>query len=121
LPEHWVCYIITPMDVVSVIQDFDDFLFSKNTSFSGIVIGGGALALMGITTRGTKDIDVLKSKLFAYCDRGQDIADCIKMNPSQAELLEALDWVKNQDQNPQWSSHVQKCFAKLALELSYDF
>lgn len=169
----WVCYKITPMDVVSVIKDFDEFLSSKKASFSGVVIGAGALALMGITTRGTKNIDILdpmlpeamlllarefaqkqskskvavlrddwlnngprslidnlpkgwlersqqifsgkaltlfalgrpdflKSKLFAYCDRVQDIADCIKMNPSQVELLETLDWVKSQDQNPQW-------------------
>lgn len=178
------------MDVISVIIAFDEFLASKGASFSGVVIGGGALALMGITTRGTKDIDVLdpvlpgsilllakefaqqqskrktaalrddwlnngprslidnlpkgwlersqkifsgkaltllalgrpdflKSKLFAYCDRGQDWDDCLKMNPSHDELVEALDWVKEQDQNPQWAAHVQLEFAKLAKELGY--
>lgn len=178
------------MDVISVIKDFDEFLSSKKASFSGVVIGGGALALMGITTRGTKDIDVLdpiisdsilelakefasqqsknnmaelrddwlnngprslidnlpegwmersqqifsgkalmlsalgradflKSKLFAYCDRGQDFDDCIKMNPSREELLEALSWVKVQDQNPHWVNHVQQEFTKLAKELGY--
>lgn len=180
------------MEVISVIEAFDQFLFSKKTSFSGIIIGGGALALMGITTRGTKDIDVLepvlsepilqlakefaqqqrknqivelrddwlnngprslidvlpydwlqrsqsifsgkaltlfalgrsdflKSKLFAYCDRGQDIADCINMNPSHAELTDAQSWVNLQDQNPQWKTHVKKAFQKLAKELGYDF
>ncbi|MBI3556656.1 MAG: hypothetical protein HY074_10370 [Deltaproteobacteria bacterium] len=63
--------------------------------------------------------DLLKSKLFAYCDRGQDLLDCIALKPSQAELRDALDWVKAQDTNPGWPAHVEKSMARLAGRLGH--
>lgn len=63
--------------------------------------------------------DLLKSKLFAYCDRGQDLKDCIALKPSQPELSEALDWVKAQDANPGWPAHVEEQMAKLASRLGH--
>lgn len=174
-----------------MIKVFDQFLHAKGESFSGVIVGAGALVLIGITTRNTKDIDVLdpmlpahiqeladdfvkvqenfdihglkpnwlnngprslldvlpsdwpdrsqkifsgkaltlfslgrsdllKTKLFAYCDRGRDIDDCIAINPAREELLEALDWVKNQDQNPGWPRHVEASLTSLARKLGYD-
>jgi len=61
--------------------------------------------------------DLLKTKLFAYCDRGTDLLDCIAMNPTPAELDEAETWVVLQDANPLWPDHVRASFAILAQRL----
>jgi len=64
--------------------------------------------------------DLLNSKLFAYCDRGQDLEDCLALKPSRKELLDALPWVKERDANPDWPKHVQIAFGKLAKRLGYE-
>lgn len=63
--------------------------------------------------------DLLKTKLFAYCDRGTDLADCLAMNPSKDELDDALRWVILQDANELWPDHVRNTFADLAKRLSH--
>jgi hypothetical protein len=172
------------MQPKKVIEAFDKFLTSKGESFSGIIIGGGALSLLGIISRETRDIDVLdpalsekmielaqefaannslvknwlnnepkdlkhelpvgwmkrivslysgeslelhtlgrsdllKTKLFAYCDRDLDRKDCIDMKPTQEELREAQEWVKVRDEHPGWPKHVETSFQSLAKELGY--
>ena len=168
---------------------FDEYLAVRRLEFEAVVIGGAALALLGIVSRETQDCDVLdpnipndvaivarefskeisksgedlkedwlnngpeslknvlpngwrarleklyigkalllhtlgrsdllRSKLFAYCDRGQDLKDCIALNPSQSELEEASGWVKQQDANPGWPNHVEAQIKKLASRLGY--
>jgi len=63
--------------------------------------------------------DLLKTKLFAYCDRGTDLADCLAMQPSAVELEDALAWVVKQDGNELWPAHVQHTFADLAERLGH--
>lgn len=63
--------------------------------------------------------DLLKSKLFAYCDRTTDKDDCIALKPTQQELQDALGWVQYQDANVDWPKHVQNKFEELAKELGY--
>ena len=57
-----------------------------------------------LTTLGRGDL--LKTKLFALCDRGTDLADCIAMAPSAVELDEAEPWLLARDANPGWPDHV---------------
>lgn len=64
--------------------------------------------------------DLLKTKLFAHCDRGTDLRDCIALAPSVAELREALPWVQGQDANPDWPAHVESTFADLSKRLGHD-
>ncbi len=64
--------------------------------------------------------DFIKTKLFAFCDRGTDRSDCLFLNPSSAELDDAMEWVENQDANPQWPEHVRHSFADLAKELGHE-
>lgn len=172
------------------IEAFDAFLVKKGRTLTAIIIGGGALSLMGVISRETQDIDVLdpilpqeilnlsqefaehynqttdillkknwlnngpeslrevlpkdwlsrieevfsgnalilhalgrpdllKSKLFAFCDRELDRSDCILLNPTHEELREAMEWVKQQDMNPAWPDHVEASFASLAKELGH--
>ena len=63
--------------------------------------------------------DLLRSKLFALCDRGIDIEDCLALRPTAAELTELLPWVQYQDANPQWPEHVRRTLDKLARRLGH--
>lgn len=63
--------------------------------------------------------DLLKTKLFALCDRGLDIGDCIALRPSQDELNEAISWVADQDSNPDWPGHVRATFDDLRRRLDH--
>lgn len=65
--------------------------------------------------------DLLKSKLFAYCDRvTPDFEDLILLKPLSSELYEAIDWVKDRDAHPNWSKHVEKAFFFLRKTLGYE-
>jgi hypothetical protein len=63
--------------------------------------------------------DLLKSKLFAFCDRGTDRDDCIKLNPTREELIHALPWIKDQDANVNWHQHVEDTIKELAEALGH--
>ena len=58
------------------------------------IFEGQALAL---STLGRPDL--LKSKLFALCDRGTDLPDGIALAPTAAELAERAPWLEVQDGN----------------------
>ncbi len=80
------------------------------------IFNGKALKL---TTLGRPDL--LKSKLFAYCDRQEDIEDCIALAPSLAELKDALDWLADRDTNPAWPKHCETSLIALAGRLGYEW
>ncbi|MEO8179705.1 MAG: DUF6036 family nucleotidyltransferase [Deltaproteobacteria bacterium] len=64
--------------------------------------------------------DLLKTKLFALCDRGTDLADCIAFSPTAEELEEAMPWVALQDANKLWPSHVEKTIGDLQRRVRHD-
>lgn len=61
--------------------------------------------------------DLICAKLFALCDRGIDLLDCVALAPSQTELDKIVPWLEQQDANPQWPAHVQVTIANLAKRL----
>lgn len=63
--------------------------------------------------------DLLKSKLFALCDRGTDLRDCIALAPTSEELAAAEDWVAYQDANPLWPDHVRRTLEDLKQRLNH--
>lgn len=63
--------------------------------------------------------DLLKSKLFALCDRGLDLPDCLAMALTPAELAEAVAWLEPQDLNPLWPAHVRTTLGDLARRLGH--
>jgi hypothetical protein len=63
--------------------------------------------------------DLLKDKLFALCDRGTDLPDCIALAPTSEELSEAQAWVEVQDGNPTWPDHVRKTLHDLRRRLGH--
>lgn len=64
--------------------------------------------------------DLLKVKLYAYCDRETDFDDCIALKPTQVELLVSLSWVQLQDANVDWPKHVETKLKELARKLGYE-
>ena len=78
------------------------------------VFEGAALTLMALGRS-----DLLKTKLFALCDRGTDLADCVALAPTPHELAAAEPWVTAQDSNPGWPDHVQGTFAALQARLGH--
>lgn len=79
-----------------------------------LVFSGKAMALESLGR-----IDLLRSKLFAYCDRGIDIGDCIALEPTKKELREVEPWLSEQDGNPKWPAHVEKMLAELGRRLGH--
>src|SRR5262249_23623294 len=63
--------------------------------------------------------DLLRSKLFALCDRGLDLGDCLALAPSATELRELLPWLEYQDANPDWPAHVRATLADLGRRLGH--
>lgn len=65
--------------------------------------------------------DLIRTKLFAYCDRQQDLHDCLALKPSQKELQDCYKWLTERDMNPHWPAHVLTALTYLAKELGYEF
>lgn len=171
------------------LEAFDAWLASRSLRLEAIVVGGSALALLGVTERQTRDVDILhpelsaevtlaarefaahlrgqgvelvddwlnngpmqlaevlpggwrlrvrstfegaalrltvlgradllKTKLFALCDRGTDLADCIALAPDADEIDEAEPWLAEQDANPMWPEHVRSTLADLRRRLGH--
>ena len=62
---------------------------------------------------------LLKTKLFALCDRGIDLSDCVALAPTAGELDEAMPWLVEQDANVEWPEHVRATLADLKRRLSH--
>ena len=175
------------MDPRTTIEAFDRFLAEQAYPCELIVIGGAALALLGIIRRPTRDCDVLDpllesrliamsqefaqrqtaigvpldqdwlnngpvslaavlpsgwrsrvvvvlqgralcvrslgrqdllaSKLWALCDRGTDIGDCVALAPTVGEVASLRPWLHDQDANQDWPAHVDATMADLARRL----
>jgi hypothetical protein len=65
-------------------------------------------------------IDLLRSKLYAYCDRQQDLQDCLALAPTRNELLLIKPWLFERDSNPLWGDHVEQSLKLLSESLSHD-
>lgn len=63
--------------------------------------------------------ELLLSKLFALCDRGLDLGDCLALRPSPEELIRAEAWITGQDLHPDWPAHVRATLQDLAGRLGH--
>jgi hypothetical protein len=76
-------------------------------------------AAMALHTLGR--LDLLRTKLFAYCDRQQDEDDCAAMSPTVEELAVCLPWLLERDSNPHWPANVKASLRRLAERLGYEY
>jgi len=63
--------------------------------------------------------ELLLAKLWALCDRGLDLPDCLALAPSPEELRAASAWVATQDLNPDWPAHVKATLGDLERRLGH--
>jgi hypothetical protein len=63
--------------------------------------------------------DLLRSKLFALCDRGFDLGDCLALAPTADELRAILPWLELQDGHPGWPAHARATLADLGWRLGH--
>ena len=103
----------------------DDWLNNGPSALAPLLPAGWELRLQEafrgrvLVLRSLHRADLLKSKLFALCDRGLDLADCIALAPTPAELAEAITWLEPQDLNPRWPEHVRATLGDLAKRLGH--
>lgn len=74
---------------------------------------------MAITFTTLGRIDLIGTKILAYCDRGTDFKDCIDLKPTREEILEILPWVEQYDLNPDWPTYVRSQVEELAKRLGH--
>jgi hypothetical protein len=79
-----------------------------------LVFAGAALELRCLGRQ-----DLLFTKLFALCDRGIDLGDCLALAPTAAELQVWLPLLEQQDANPDWPAHVRATLADVAKRLGH--
>ncbi len=134
-----ILYPELPADVKAVARAFAAEARRAGQSLSDDWLNNGAAALAGHLQPGWQrrlqtcftgialDLrclgreDLLFSKLFALCDRGLDLADCLALAPTAAELAALLPWLQQQDLNPDWPAHVRSALADLGGRLGHAF
>lgn len=132
-----ILYPKLPVDVALAAREFavhlraqgvelaDDWLNNGPMQLAEVLPGGWQLRVhaifVGVALRLTVlgRADLLKTKLFALCDRGTDLADCVALAPTTEELDEAEPWLAEQDTNPMWPDHVRTTLADLHRRLGH--
>lgn len=172
-----------------ILEQFNIWLIPRKVRLDAVIVGGSALALLGVVDRQTRDVDVLtpilsaelmdasiafarhvrengqiladdwmnngpsevasllpsgweqrtryiyqdqmislqtlgyedllKTKLFALCDRGTDLADCIALQPTVNQVRDAEEWLAAQDAHPAWPVHVHDTLEDLIVRLNH--
>ncbi len=64
-------------------------------------------------------LDLIGTKLLAYCDRGTDLKDCLDLRPTKEEISEILPWVQKYDGNSKWPKYVLAQIEDLERKLGY--
>ena len=95
------------MKPTEIIPRFDAFLAER----------GLKLEAIQLWTLGRPEL--LLSKLFALCDRGLDLGDCLALAPSAEELARSKAWIAAQDLHPDWPTHVRATLEDLARRLGH--
>jgi Nucleotidyltransferase of unknown function (DUF6036) len=72
------------------------------------IFTGRALRLLSLGSE-----DLLRSKLYAYLDRGIDLDDIRALKPSPADIEALIPWLQERDGNPQWPEYVKQSMVEL--------
>lgn len=62
-------------------------------------------------------VDFIRSKLYAFMDRGIDLQDLMSLRPTQSEINEVRKWLVERDGNPDWPEYVEIRLGELIREL----
>jgi hypothetical protein len=103
----------------------EDWLNNGPSALAPLLPAGWELRLQEVflgrvlVLRSLHRADLLKSKLFALCDRALDLPDCLALAPTPTELADAVVWLEPQDLNPLWPAHVRTTLGDLARRLGH--
>jgi len=64
-------------------------------------------------------LDLLKSKVWALCDRQKDLDDVLALKPTKSELSDIGEWLKPLDGNPDWPKYTESVIDSLSKQLKY--
>jgi len=64
-------------------------------------------------------MDLIRSKLYAACDRSEHLPDLIALKPAPDEIRKAEAWVLERDAADIWPKIVSECAATLRRKLGY--
>lgn len=78
-----------------------------------------AFAGRAVTLRTLGRTDLLLTKVFALCDRGIDLADCVALAPTAEELAAVVPWLERQDAAHGWPEHVRAVVSDLQGRVSH--
>jgi hypothetical protein len=71
-----------------------------------------------ITLRSLGRTEILMTKLYALCDRGMDLPDCVALAPTRTEMDQITPWLRQQDLHPDWPGHVERTLDHLRRSLT---
>lgn len=103
----------------------DDWLINGPSSLADVLPSGWDARLVPVFSGVAIQLqclgreDLLRSKLFALCDRGIDLGDCLALAPSASELTLILPWLEKQDANPDWPAHARATLADVGARLGH--
>lgn len=98
-----------------IIPAFDAFLGERGLSFRAIAIGGAALAILGVITRHTRDLDLLDASIPSdILEAAQEFA---KLHGLSEEWLNSGPSSLANDLPPTWVERTQTLYQGLHLTL----
>lgn len=132
-----ILYPDIPLEVITAAREFAQHLRSQGEVLSEDWLNNGPIQVaellpdgwrerlqpifvgvaLSLTTLGRADL--LKTKLFALCDRGTDLSDCHALAPTSEELREVTPWLEERDAHPMWPEHVRNTLRDLGERLNH--
>jgi hypothetical protein len=126
-----------PVEILAAARQFAAHLEHEGTELGEEWLNNGPIELADVLPEGWKTrvrvaftgealelttlgrADLLKTKLFALCDRGTDLGDCVALAPTPSELEEARPWLAERDTHPGWREHVRLTLEQLRGTLGH--
>ena len=105
-------------DPKKLLPEFDNFLHKKGVKFEAVVIGSGALTIMGFLQRQTVDIDVLDPKI---PEKIMQLAEEFRIQKEKEGIYLIKNWINNGPDKlllnlpKNWSSRTQSFFNGKAI------
>jgi Nucleotidyltransferase of unknown function (DUF6036) len=124
-----------PVGIKKAAVEFAKFRCSEGDFLADDWLNNGPALLADVLPSGWKDrlqiayegdaitlhclgrMDLLRSKLFALCDRGIDLQDCVALAPTNNELGEIEPWLTDQDTNSDWPAHARATLEDLRTRI----
>ncbi len=124
-----------PQIICDAARDFAELQSHAGEILSPELLNNGPSSLCDILPSGWQDrlqiafegrvlkllclgrFDLLITKLFALCNRGIVLGDCLALKPSFEELTAAIPWLEEQDGNPGWPCHAKETLDDLRRRL----